>query len=99
MNTESNRNEAVNNRACADFAKLSPSALKRVARLAVTPRFPTGCGQTAFNAVLTKIKEMTDGEEEDLVAEFNKSLHIRKSDDPRDFAERLELLICPHACL
>ena len=33
---------------------------------------------------------MTDGEEEDLVAEFNKSLHIRKSENPRDFAERLE---------
>ena len=35
---------AENNRACADFAKLLPSTLKRVARLAVTPRFPTGCG-------------------------------------------------------
>ena len=40
--------------------------------------------------MLTKIKEMTDGEEEDLVAEFNKSPHIRKSEKPRDFAERLE---------
>ena len=81
---------AENNRAHADFAKLPPSALKRVARLAVTPRFPTGCGQTAFDVALNKIKEMTDGEEEDLVAEFNESLHIRKSENPRDFAERLE---------
>ena len=82
--------EAENNRACADFAKLLPSGLKRVARLAVTPRFPRGCGQTAFYVVLTKIKETTDGEEEDLVAKFNKSLYIRKSENPRDFAERLE---------
>ena len=40
--------------------------------------------------MLNKIKEITDGEEEDLVAEFNESLHIRKSENPRDFAERLE---------
>ena len=64
--------------------------MKRVARLAVTPRFPTGCGQTAFDAVLNKIKEITDGEEEDLVAEFYESLCIRKTENPRDFAERLE---------
>ena len=62
----------------------------KIVRLATTPRFPTGCGKTAFNAVLTKIKELTDGEKEDLVAEFNKSVKIGKSENPRRFAERLE---------
>ena len=59
-------------------------------RLATTPRFLTGCGKTAVNAVLTKIKELTDGEEKDLVAEFNKSVKIGISENPRKFAERLE---------
>ena len=63
---------AENDRAHADFSELLPSELKRISRLATAPRFPTGCGKTAFDVVLTKIKEITDGEEEDLVAKFNK---------------------------
>ena len=87
---EVERLEAENSRAYADFSKLLPSELKRIVRLATTPRFPNGCGKTTLDAVLTKIKELTDGEEEDLVAEFNKSIHIKKSENPRKFAERLE---------
>ena len=71
---EVERLRAKNNRACADFSKLSPSELKRIVRLATTQRFPTGCGKTAFDAVLTEIKEITDGEKEDLTAEF-KQMH------------------------
>ena len=56
-----------NNRACTDLSKLLPSELNKIVRLATTPRFPAGCGKTAFDAVLTKIKELTDGKEEDLV--------------------------------
>ena len=84
------RLEAENGRAHADFSKLLSSELKRIVRLATTPGFPNGCGKTAFDAVLTKIKELTDGEEEDPVAEFNKSIHIKKSENPRKFAQRLE---------
>ena len=87
---EEERLRAENNRAHSDFSKSLPSELKRIVRLATTPRFPTGYGKTAFDAVLTKIKELTDGEEEDLVAEFNKSIHIAKTENPRKFAERLE---------
>ena len=77
----------------AGLSKLLPSELKKVVRLAVTPRFPTGCGKTAFEAVLTKIKELTDGEEEDLVADFNESVKIGKNENPRRFAERLEHMV------
>ena len=83
---EVERLRVKNNRACVDLSKLFPSELKKIVRLATTPRFPTRCGKTAFNAVLTKIKELTDGEEEDLVAEFNESVKIGKSENPRRFA-------------
>ena len=87
---EVERLEEENGRAHVDFSKLLPSELKRIVRLATTPRFPNGCGKTAFDAVLTNIKELTDGEEEDLVTEFKKIIHIEKSENPRKFAERLE---------
>ena len=38
--------------------------------------------------MLTKIKELTDREEEHLMVEFNKSGEIGKNENPRRFAER-----------
>ena len=90
---EEERLRAENNRACVDLSKLLPSELKKVVRLAVTPRFPTGCGKTVFEAVLTKIKELTDGAKEDPTAEFNKSVKIGKNENPRRFTERLENIV------
>ena len=58
--------------------------------MTTTPRFPTGCGKTAFDALLTEIKEITNGEEEDLKAEFNECTKIRKHENPKRVEERLE---------
>ena len=54
---------AENERAHTGFSAALPSHMSQIERLVTTPRFPEGSGKTAFNEVLAKIKEITDGNE------------------------------------
>ena len=59
-------------------------------RKAVSDIFPNGCAAKAFSEVLTKIKEITDGQQEDLLSEFGDINALEKGEDPRELFERLE---------
>ena len=61
--------------------------------MSTTPRFLEGCRKMSFNEVLVEIKEITNGEQEDCIAEFNENTKIGKHESPREFVERLEHIV------
>ena len=58
--------------------------------MAITTGFPESHEKTVFNAAMDKIKGVTNGEQEDLTVDFNKSTRIGKHECPGSFAEHLE---------
>ena len=62
--------EDENRRAYDDLLGVMTGSLVGVVRKAKSDMFPGGCAYTGFSDALRKIKEITDGEEEDLLREF-----------------------------
>ena len=79
-----------NRRAYDDLLGAMSGRLITEVRKAKTTVFPEGCAATGFARALKKIKEITDGEEEDLLREFSELDVLEKGDDPREHFERLE---------
>ena len=82
--------ESENKRAYDDLLGVMTGKLVGVVRKAKSDMFPEGCAYTGFTEALKKIKEITDGEEEDLLREFGELDVLEKGDDPKDHFERLE---------
>ena len=85
--------ECENKRAYDDLLGVMSGKLITEVRKAVSDIFPNGCAAKAFSKVLTKIKEITDGQEEDLLSEFGDINALEKGEDPRELFERLENVI------
>ena len=80
--------ESENKRAYDDLLGVMTGKLVGVVRKAKSDMFPEGCAYTGFTEALKKIKEITDGEEEDLLREFGELDVLEKGDDPKEHFEK-----------